>query len=545
MIALRSHKSGVLHLFDESRDLLAKGAEGKIYNVTHDVGLVAKVYLPMARRASETQKEFAARAATTTAERHGKLKAMLREPPNDGGNVGHVSIAWPTDLLVDPDTGGGFRGFLMKRIPKDARALAAFTRPERRRADLKDLGHHHAYTTASNVARVFGVVHRSGFVVGDVSYANVLARRDGLVSLVDTDSFQVTDPRSGQVFRCPVGTPDFTPPELQGANFRMIDRKVEHDLFGLAVLLFQLLMNGEHPFDGTTSLETHGGWTRGDRIRQKTNFPYGPEQSPFQFGPIATPLASLDSELQELFLKCFTTGLRDPAKRPDASAWSAAIERAEGRLKQCTRNKVHAYGGSLKTCPHCKVEKELQERAARDAHRRETKKKPSPVALPKWPFPPPSSSPFSLPLMPLPQHPPPPPPPPPPPKPWIVPGHWQILPSGPDPRASLAAALAPSTYNLLAGGELVGKFYINAGALGIPDMNMSMSLAGRWWHDASTQTLSLDYVMTADPMSMYGMAIPVNVPPQRVSQQFRITGRTGASFTATDQGGGQFEIIRL
>ena len=74
---------------------------------------------------------------------------------------------------------------------------------------------------------------------------------DALVTLMDTDSFQVRDPQNGVIYRCHVGTPEYTPSELQGRDFASVDRAPEHDLFGLAVLIFQLLMEGTHPFAGT------------------------------------------------------------------------------------------------------------------------------------------------------------------------------------------------------------------------------------------------------------------------------------------------------
>ena len=61
----------------------------------------------------------------------------------------------------------------------------------------------------------------------------------------------------GSYYRCPVGKPEFTPPELQGRLFAHLDRAPEHDLFGLAVLIFQLLMEGTHPFAGV--FLGHGG----------------------------------------------------------------------------------------------------------------------------------------------------------------------------------------------------------------------------------------------------------------------------------------------
>ncbi len=76
-----------------------------------------------------------------------------------------------------------------------------------------------------------------------------------LITLVDVDSFQVSDSTSGAIFRCPVGKPEFTPPELQGKAFADIDRTFAHDLFGLAVGMFRLLMEGIHPFNGVFSVQ--------------------------------------------------------------------------------------------------------------------------------------------------------------------------------------------------------------------------------------------------------------------------------------------------
>ena len=53
-----------------------------------------------------------------------------------------------------------------------------------------------------------------------------------------------------RIFRCGVGVPEYTPPELHGKNFASLDRTADHDLFGLAVLVFHLLMMGRHPFSG-------------------------------------------------------------------------------------------------------------------------------------------------------------------------------------------------------------------------------------------------------------------------------------------------------
>ena len=44
---------------------------------------------------------------------------------------------------------------------------------------------------AANVARAFGAVHRTEFVIGDVNQGGVLAGHDATVTLIDCDSFQM------------------------------------------------------------------------------------------------------------------------------------------------------------------------------------------------------------------------------------------------------------------------------------------------------------------------------------------------------------------
>ena len=87
-------------------------------------------------------------------------------------------------------------------------------------------------------------------MVGDLNESNVLVTENARISLIDIDSFQVRIPTAGNVvtYRSLVGKPEYTPPELQGVNFRSVDRSYEHDRFALGVLIFQLLMEGNHPF---------------------------------------------------------------------------------------------------------------------------------------------------------------------------------------------------------------------------------------------------------------------------------------------------------
>ena len=150
------------------------------------------------------------------------------------GDHGDVFPALP---LLHPDLGGCFKSIHLLYGPKSR--LAEF--PQATWAFLV-----HA---ACNLARALAVLHAGGNVVGDINHGNVLVSSRGVIKLIDCDSFQI---QAGERrYLCEVGVPTHTPPELQGHNLRTVTRTPNHDAFGLAVVIFQLLFLGRHPFSGT------------------------------------------------------------------------------------------------------------------------------------------------------------------------------------------------------------------------------------------------------------------------------------------------------
>ncbi len=242
-------------------------------------------------------------------------------------------------------------GFLMPWV-RGMSPIIDFYHPKSRRRRHPLFNYHYLLRTAGNLAACVAALHTRGYVIGDLNESNILVEETALVTLVDTDSFQVPDKANNQVYRCRVGKPEFTPPELHSVSFAWVDRKPEHDLFGLAVVLFQLLMEGIHPFAGQqpeqeepTPLEERiaAGW-----------FPYAPGRSGgIQPMPTAPSFGSLPREIRELFVRCFVEGHSDPSKRPSAQEWQQALQEAEGDLVGCSANEQHRYDHHLKSCPWC------------------------------------------------------------------------------------------------------------------------------------------------------------------------------------------------
>ena len=142
------------------------------------------------------------------------------------------------------------------------------------------------------------------------------------------------------------------PPELHGCDLQRDDRTVEHDRFGLAVLMFLLLMEGVHPFDGNYANpdDTSQRW---DRMRVG-HFAFGGGLSILQPPPFALPYTFLPPEIRALVSECFVAGHIDPGRRPSAQRWRDALRAMDAGLIQCNLNENHWLPVHLRgICPWC------------------------------------------------------------------------------------------------------------------------------------------------------------------------------------------------
>jgi serine/threonine protein kinase len=310
-------------------EVFGTGGEATVYRVDQSQTLLAKIYRKEPRPGY-----------------HRKLLWMQRYPPKDSTQMpGHISIAWPVDLLYNLQN--QLAGYLMPQVYNATSILDVFN-PRRRMRILPGFNRKYLHRTARNLATALVSLHESGYIVGDINESNIMVTPSAMVALIDTDSFQVT--AGNEVFSCPVGKPEYTPPELQGVAFQRTLRTTHHDAFGLAVLIFQLLMNGSHPFRAQW-LGPGDPPPLEERMR-KNCFPYiiQPEC------PVAPPrnapgLDILDPRLADLFRQGFIDGYTEPPRRPTPTEWAKALFEAEKALVQCDRG--HFRAPHLAECPEC------------------------------------------------------------------------------------------------------------------------------------------------------------------------------------------------
>ncbi len=289
--------------------LLGSGGQAEVFTVEGRKELAAKIY----------------RSAPGPIER-AKLEWMLAHPPAPAGLPGlpGVLIAWPQELLLDDH--GRLIGILLPRVEHGVPLITAFN-PRLRAQKLPHYRRAHLLLVAQRLATLVETMHQSGYIIGDLNESNVLISPAGDVVLIDTDSFQVRALRDGKVitYRSLVGKPDYTAPEIQGVSFHTVDRSFEHDRFALAVLIFQLLMDGRHPYAGRW-LGSDDAPTLEKSIRQG-HFPYSRPSAVMQPPPQAPALASLEPGLAALFERAFGATTISFLDRPTGEEWAVLLSR--------------------------------------------------------------------------------------------------------------------------------------------------------------------------------------------------------------------------
>ena len=307
---------------------IASSGEGEVWE-TNFSGTLAKIY------------------HDPTPERIEKLKAMLANPPVDPmASKNHISIAFPQDLLLDG--GGNCVGFLMPAV-RSSRELPSIYHPRLRKKNAPGFNWYYLHVTALNTAWIIQAIHEKGYVLGDIKPQNILVSDRALVAVIDTDSFQVRDSKTGKVYRCTVGSDGFTPVELLGKDFSTTDQSEIHDRFRLAVLIHYLLF-GYHPFSGE--------WTGTGESPDQTELIrkglwYGGNNSLIRPSQTTIPLDVVHPEIKQLFLKCFNDGHASPKLRPTAEDWHNALQVAVNDLTACDKVDSHHYNRSYSKCYWC------------------------------------------------------------------------------------------------------------------------------------------------------------------------------------------------
>jgi formylglycine-generating enzyme required for sulfatase activity len=327
---------------------IGSGGEGTVYLWPLDVRCVCKIY----------HDDVLLERGDIMAR---KLRAMLSAPPDDPMLArGQPTFAWPQQLVFDPENLKRVIGFVMPRITDSYSLHRLYSASDRRQLDFptdsngRALPEYYVMVAAArNLAEAFRLLHARGYVMADVNEDNIRFRTDATVSLIDNDSFQVRDRKSGVTFPVPVLKVEYWPVDSLEMHARREPLAITHDQFCLALFLFRLLMNGVHPFYGMGAPDI-------DPPSPVENIAAG--RFPFQEAqigglrppPHAPAFDGLPAEMREHFRSSFVEGARNPAARVDAATWVKVLDSAIATMKRCGRG--HMYFAGARQCPSCELE---------------------------------------------------------------------------------------------------------------------------------------------------------------------------------------------
>ena len=311
---------------------LARGGEGTIHSISGSEEYLVKIY-----------------STEPDESRIAKLRAMIA---TESSALIEAS-AWPLGLIYsDAQRINPPIGFTMPAVV-DHRELHQLFSPVERKSHFPGANWRMLALTASNLARVVHAVHQAGAVIGDLNQNNVLVSSRATVRLIDCDSFQFRR-SDGNYWTTDVGKEEYLPPELQSANLRDLVRSPNDDNFALAILIFQLMFMGRHPFSGRHNRATD--FPIGNAIIEGAYF-YGRSAAQRGFSPppfVITP-AVLPTDISHAFESAFLS-----PSRPSALEWSNLLLSFANSMATCTESPRHMFYAQAGQCPWCLLKSSIR-----------------------------------------------------------------------------------------------------------------------------------------------------------------------------------------
>ena len=194
---------------------LGKGGEGSIFET--NTPYVAKIY----KKERITQRRYA------------KLKLMISK------KIAFKGICYPVSIIYNQND--EFVGYLMPRADGKEIQRSIFIKP----LLMKNFPNWKKIDTVKlciTILEKIKYLNERNIILGDINPANILVVSPNEVYFVDTDSYQIGE------FPCPVGTVNYTAPEIQRKNFSSFLRTQGNENFAIATLLFMIMVPGKPPY---------------------------------------------------------------------------------------------------------------------------------------------------------------------------------------------------------------------------------------------------------------------------------------------------------
>lgn len=254
-----------------------------------------------------------------------KIMAMLEKSPQEGHKPSELGdsnlFCWPTALVKD--RGGVPRGIVMPLIEKgryvpldyyyDSALSKKLRSPDETALTFR-------LEIALNLAEVVEQLHSHGHFFIDFKPQNIwVSQSSHKIVFLDCDGFSIGGV-NGERYPADLISTDYISPEAFTGALKPRDLGQEQDLYALAVIIFQLMNYGAHPFQGVITKSNIEAATN-DEKAYKGLYPHGVDENDSIVARPGSTHRLVHKRLRKLFDEAFTS-----VSRPSAKLWAKTIQ---------------------------------------------------------------------------------------------------------------------------------------------------------------------------------------------------------------------------
>lgn len=222
-----------------------------------------------------------------TKRKYEKIKLMLSK------NINCSGICYPVEIIYNSKN--EFVGYLMPQAKGQELQKSVFGPKPLFLKKFPDWKKRDTVELCVTILGKIKYLHDRNIIMGDINPANILVVSPKEVYFVDTDSYQVED------FPCPVGTNNYTAPEIQRKHFSDFLRTRGNENFAVATLLFMIMLPGKPPYS-----QQGGEDPISNIIKMDFSYPFGDNSNKkTPDGPWRYIWSHLTYELKEAFYNTF------------------------------------------------------------------------------------------------------------------------------------------------------------------------------------------------------------------------------------------------
>lgn len=253
-----------------------------------------------------------------------KIIAMLEKSPQEGfkpSGLGDSNLfCWPIALVKDRTDVA--RGIVMPFVEKGRYVPLDYYYDSALSKKLKspdETALTFRLEIALNLAEVVEQLHSHGHFFIDFKPQNIwVSQSSHKIIFLDCDGFSIGGV-NGERYPADLMSTDYISPEAFTGVLKPRDLGQEQDLYALAVIIFQLMNHGAHPFQGVIT-KSHIEAATNDEKAYKGLYPHGVDENSSIVPRLGSTHKLVHKKLRKLFDEAFNS-----VSRPSASLWAETI----------------------------------------------------------------------------------------------------------------------------------------------------------------------------------------------------------------------------